>query len=234
MEIGPGHGEMTELLAERVRQVVALEIDGRLAERLKEKFGDRPAIEILRADVLATDLAGLCRRHARSQCFVFGNLPYYITSPILHHLFSYADCIQGMALLMQREVAERVAARAGSRAYGYLSILAQVHSQPRIKLGVPPGAFSPPPRVDSSLVEFRMASRFVSWSAGETRAFLDFVKRCFTQKRKNLRNNLARIYPHTGLEQALIREQVAPTARAEQLTLEQFAGLFRRLHEHCV
>ncbi len=233
VEIGPGHGEMTELLAQRARQVTALEIDAHLAETLQEKLGGRSDIEILRADILATDLATLCRRYARAQCFVFGNLPYYITSPILHHLFSFTPCIRGMALLMQHEVAERVVARPRARAYGYLSVLAQVHARPRITLDVPAGAFSPPPQVNSALVEFQMIPRFPGWTSGEIRAFLDFVKRCFTQKRKNLRNNLAGIYPRNSLEQALMRAQVPPTARAEQLTLEQFAGLFRSLHEHC-
>ncbi len=234
IEIGPGHGEITELLAERARQVTALEIDAHLAEKLREKLGDQRGIEVLRADVLATDLAGLCRRHGQTQCLVLGNLPYYITSPILHHLFSFAPCIRCMALLMQREVAERVVAHPRSRAYGYLSVLAQLHSQPRITMAVPPGAFSPPPQVNSALVTFRMGPRFASWTSVETRAFLDFVKRCFAQKRKNLRNNLAGIYPQNGLEQAFMREQVPPTTRAEQLTLEQFGGLFLRLHERCV
>ncbi|MBZ5562009.1 MAG: 16S rRNA (adenine(1518)-N(6)/adenine(1519)-N(6))-dimethyltransferase RsmA [Acidobacteriia bacterium] len=233
VEIGPGHGEMTELLAQRAPQVTALEIDAHLAELLQEEFGGRSGIEILQADILATDLGSLCRRHGRAQCFVFGNLPYYITSPILHHLFSFASCIRAMALLMQREVAERVVAQPGSRAYGYLSVLAQLHAQPRITLEVPPGAFSPPPQVDSALVDFRMVPRFVSWTTGEIRAFLDFVKRCFAQKRRNLRNNLAGIYARNGLEQALMREQVLPNARAEQLTLEQFGRLFRRLHVRC-
>ncbi len=234
IEIGPGHGEMTELLAERARQVTALEIDPRLVEKLEEKLRARAGVEILRADILAADLASLCRRHAQTQCLVLGNLPYYITSPILHHLFSFAPRIRRMALLMQREVAERVVAHPGSRAYGYLSVLAQLHSQPRIALAVPPGAFSPPPQVDSALVTFRMGPRFASWTSGETRAFLDFVKRCFAQKRKNLRNNLAGIYPQNTLEEALIGGQISPNARAEQLTLEQFGGLFLRLHERCV
>lgn len=231
VEIGPGHGEMTEMLAEHARHVVAIEIDARLAAKLRERLEGQASIEILQADVLAADLPDLCRRHASEQCFVFGNLPYYITSPILHRLFSFAASIRGMALLMQREVAERLVAQPGSRAYGYLTVLTRLYTEPRIALNVPPGAFSPPPKVDSALVEFRMIPQLAKWTHAESQAFLEFVKRCFAQKRKNLRNNLAMALPRDAVEQGLAYEQIPSTARAEQLTLEQFASLFRRLRE---
>ncbi len=231
VEIGPGHGEMTELLAKRARLVVAIEIDARLVATLREKLKQNAGIEILQADFLNTDLADLCRCHARPQCFVFGNLPYYITSPILHHLFSFAACIRGMALLMQREVAERLVAQPGRRAYGYLTVLTRFYTQPRIVLDAPPGAFSPPPKVDSALVEFRMVSKFANWTSAGTQPFLEFVQRCFAQKRKNLKNNLASTFPQTAIGQAMAKEEISLSARAEQLTVEQFAGLFRRLHE---
>jgi 16S rRNA (adenine1518-N6/adenine1519-N6)-dimethyltransferase len=231
IEIGPGHGEMTELLAQRAAQVVAIEIDERLAARLREKLSADVHIEILPADILATDLAALCRRYSKPRCFVFGNLPYYITSPILRHLFQSASSLRGMALLVQREVAERLTAQPGSRAYGYLTVLTQLHSQPRIALHVPPGAFSPPPKVRSALVDFRMVPRFAAWTTVETDKYLDFVQRCFAQKRRNLRNNLAGNFRRENVERALAEEGLPPTARAEQLTLEEFAGLFRRLRK---
>ena len=245
IEIGPGHGAMTELLAERAQQVAAIELDADLARNLKEKLQGRPRIEIIRADILSTDLAAICRRHRAEKCFVFGNLPYYITSPILHHLFTFWTWIRAMGLLVQREVAERITAAPGSRAYGYLSVLSQFYSEPRVVLGVPPGAFSPAPKVHSALVEFRMKSPdkieegfpTAPGQAGLTEIlhaqdegkFLDFVKRCFAQKRKNLLNNLAAAYSRQRVEQELARLALPSSIRAEQMTLEQLAALFRRL-----
>jgi len=229
IEIGPGRGAMTELLAVRARQVIAIEIDPTLVRELQGKFGSDSRITILQADILSVDLTGLCRRHAIERCFVFGNLPYYITSPILHRLWEFAPSIRAMGLLMQREVGERLTATPGSRSYGYLSILVQVYSQPRIALGVPPGAFSPAPKVQSALVDFRMAPKFQDWAPAERKQFLEFVKHCFAQKRKNILNNLAGIYTRGRVEQILAELALPRTIRAEQLTLEQFANLFRRL-----
>ena len=145
VEIGPGPGAITELLAERARYVVAVELDSVLAEQLRKKLGTGLSIEVLQADFLTLDLADLCRRKGTERCFVFGNLPYYITSPIIHRLFLFHDRIRAMALLVQHEVAERLVAGPGTREYGYLTVLTQFFSSPRILLSVPPGAFVPCP-----------------------------------------------------------------------------------------
>jgi 16S rRNA (adenine1518-N6/adenine1519-N6)-dimethyltransferase len=245
-EIGAGRGAMTYLLAERVRQVVALELDASLAGALKEKVIKEPRVEILKGDILSTDLAGLCGRHGTDKCFVFGNLPYYITSPIIHHLLGFAGSIRSMALLVQREVADRLTADPGSRAYGYLTVLTQLYSEPRMALAVPPGAFSPHPKVCSALVVFRMIFGFPDKpTVGEDHPiasrrgalpqfpdrekFLEFVKRCFAHKRKNLVNNLAGHYARGHVERSLSSLALPTTTRAEQLTLEQFAHLFLAL-----
>lgn len=227
IEIGAGRGAMTELLAKRAGRVVAIELDAALAAKLRLRA--QPQIEIVQADILATDLNAICERCQSEKCFVFGNLPYYITSPILHHLFSFSTRIRAMALLVQREVARRLAARPGTRDYGYLSVLAQLYSQPRLALGVPPGAFSPAPKVHSALVAFQMTPKFPHWRPENRIRFLDFVKRCFAQKRKNLLNNLSGIHLRQRVEQELARLALPATIRAEQLTLEQFASLFRSL-----
>jgi 16S rRNA (adenine1518-N6/adenine1519-N6)-dimethyltransferase len=239
IEIGPGRGAMTELLAERAGRVVAVELDALLAAKLAEKLKAKSQIKVLQADILKTDLAALCREHQAERCFVFGNLPYYITSPILRHLFGSWTCIRAMGLLVQREVAERLTATPGTRAYGYLTVFTQLYSVPRIVLSVPPGAFVPQPKVHSALVGFLMRSRLPeplrdathpseSSPGGEAR-FRGFVKRCFAQKRKKLMNNLAGTYSRARLDQALTALSLPATVRAEQLTLEQFASLFRRL-----
>jgi 16S rRNA (adenine1518-N6/adenine1519-N6)-dimethyltransferase len=229
LEIGPGRGAMTELLARRARRVVAVELDAALASQLAEKLQAQERIEIVPGDILATNLAALCRRYEVEKCFVFGNLPYAITSPILHHVLGQADSIRAMALLVQREVAERLTAAPGSRDYGYLSVFAQLHADPRIVLNVPPGAFSPPPKVQSALVDFTLRPRFPAWPAQERAPFLAFVKACFGQKRKTLLNNLAPQYGRARVLAALANLRVRPSTRAEELHIRQFAELCRSL-----
>jgi 16S rRNA (adenine1518-N6/adenine1519-N6)-dimethyltransferase len=226
-EIGPGRGAMTELLAARAQQVAAIELDRKLAKMLQQKFAHKPRIEVLEADILRTDLIALCRRYQREHCFVFGNVPYYITSPILHHLFDFAGSISGMGLVVQREVADRLTALPGMRHYGYLTVLTQLHTNPRIEFGIPPGAFSPSPKVDSALVTFEM--KRISIAAEERKALLEFVKLCFAHKRKNLLNNLAPVYPRQRVEKELTALRLPPTTRAEELALEQFEKLLARL-----
>jgi len=220
---------MTELLAARAQQVVAIEVDRELARMLQQKYSNKLGIEILEADILLSDLAALCRRFQREQCFVFGNLPYYITSPILHHLLDSAGSISGMGLVVQREVAERLSASPGSRHYGYLTVLTQLNTNPRIEFGIPAGAFSPPPKVDSALVTFQMKPEAVRLPVEERKALLDFVKLCFAHKRKNLLNNLAPVYARQRVESELAALGLPSTFRAEQLALKQFEELLARL-----
>src|SRR5262249_30281979 len=157
-----------------------IELDRELAASLSRRFGPEKRIEVVSGDILETDLADLCRRSGVERCFVFGNVPYYITSPILRHLFDSYRSVRGMALVLQREVAGRLVAVPGTRAYGYLSVLARTYSEPRLRLGIPPRAFSPPPEVDSALVDFRLGAKFPDRSPSAELAFLGFVKRCFT------------------------------------------------------
>ena len=229
IEIGPGRGAMTGLLAARTRRVIAIEIDRALAEGLREQFRQKSNVEIITADVLRVDLSALCRQEGVPQAYVFGNLPYYITSPILHHLFAQRESIRAMGLLMQREVAERLTAPPGSRDYGYLTVATQVCTQPEIALAVPPGAFSPPPKVQSALVTFRMRAKFESWPQTKYNDFLEFVKCCFAKKRKNLLNNLGGLYPRPEVTKVLESSGHPTTARAEQLSVEELAALFERL-----
>ena len=232
IEIGPGHGEMTQLLVGDNRRVIAIETDQRLAEGLKasrdtdpEKW---PRLEIVNADVLTANIGDL----AAGKIHIYGNLPYYITSPILHHLFRWASQIESIHVVIQLEVAERIAAHPGVRDYGYLSALCQFYAQPRIALRIPPGAFRPPPKVKSALVGMTLpgaqANLNITGEANE-KHFLDFVQTCFRQKRKTLRNNLLALAPDKKIHEALAATTLRPNARAEQLTLTQFAALFSQL-----
>ncbi len=156
IEIGPGHGEMTKLLAAKGRRLIAIEADTRLAANLQEVVraqpDEWPGVEIVSGDVLELDLAKL----ADSKFRVYGNLPYYITSPILHQLFGCATQIASIHVVMQLEVAERIVARPGRREYGYLSAACQFYTQPKLALKIPPGAFRPPPMVTSALVQMTL------------------------------------------------------------------------------
>ena len=229
IEIGPGRGAMTGLLAKSARNLVAIEIDRVLADQLQQAFALEPRVQILHQDVLKVDFAEICRQQGAAQCFVFGNLPYYITSPILRHLFAYRQCIRAMGLLIQREVADRLIAQPGTRDHGYLTVSTQLYSRPRLALAVPPGAFSPPPKVHSALVTLEMDSRFPSWGREKCDEFLEFAKHCFAQKRKNLLNNLGRVYNRDQVARALEVGGHSAKARAEELSLEELAGVFEYL-----
>lgn len=223
VEIGAGHGEMTKRLAERASKVFAIELDPRLARRLREVTEPSPNVEVVESDVMALDLAKLTGADRFS---VYGNLPYYITSPILHRLFQSADRIAAIHVVIQLEVAVRIVAPPRCRDYGYLSVVSQWFGRPEIAFRIPPGAFRPRPKVASALVSFRMPGARAQHRIDDEPAFLDFVKVCFAQKRKTLRNNLrARLGPHT--EEILRQAGLAAEARAEELSVPWFAALFQ-------
>jgi 16S rRNA (adenine1518-N6/adenine1519-N6)-dimethyltransferase len=232
IEIGPGRGAMTGLLAAECARLVAVELDAALAAELRAEFQNDPQVEILPADILQVDLPALLARRNSERCFVFGNLPYYITSPILQRMFAFHDAIRAMATLVQWEVAERLTARPGSRDYGYLSVLTQLYSSPRLALKVPPRSFSPPPQVMSALVVYRMSPRFPSWQAETQAAFLDFAKRCFASKRKNLANNLWGVRPKAELRSIIENLRLPPSVRAEEIPIEALAQLYEAVTAH--
>jgi 16S rRNA (adenine1518-N6/adenine1519-N6)-dimethyltransferase len=223
VEIGAGHGEMTTRLVRQASKVFAIELDPRLVRRLREVTAPCKNLEVVERDVMAVDFEKLTGGERFS---VYGNLPYYITSPILHRLFEHAERIAAIHIVIQFEVAERIVARPGRRDYGYLSVVSQWFGRPEIAFQIPPGAFRPPPKVASALVTFRMPGARVTHSVEDETAFLDFVKECFAQKRKTLRNNL-RARLGTRAEDVLREASLSSDVRAEQLTVSQFATLFQ-------
>jgi 16S rRNA (adenine1518-N6/adenine1519-N6)-dimethyltransferase len=222
VEIGAGHGEMTTRIAKRASEVFAIELDARLAGRLREVIAPCKNVEVVETDVMAVDFEKLTKGERFS---VYGNLPYYITSPILHRLFEHAERIAAIHIVIQFEVAERIAAQPGRRDYGYLSVVSQWFGRPEIAFRIPSEAFRPPPKVDSALVSFHMPGARANNSVVDENAFLDFVKECFAQKRKTLRNNL-RARLGTRAEEILREVGLSADARAEQLTIFQFVALF--------
>lgn len=229
IEIGPGHGEMTQFLAGQGRRVIAIEADPKLAEGLRARAdaepGQWPGVEVVSGDVLSADLGRL----AAGDFHVYGNLPYYITSPILRHLFRWAAQLHSIHIVIQLEVAQRLAADPGVRDYGYLSTLCQFYARPKIALRIPPGAFRPPPQVKSALLNMTLPGERANLNVRDEKLFLEFLQTCFGQKRKTLRNNLREIAGDKKIHEALATLGLRSDARAEQLTLAQFAALFAQL-----
>jgi 16S rRNA (adenine1518-N6/adenine1519-N6)-dimethyltransferase len=238
LEIGPGRGALTSLLARKARRVIAIEIDRVLAAQLRMNFSQEPNVEIIEGDVLAIDFHTLFgpkpgstrpgMNHEPEAVRVVGNLPYFITSDILLRLFEFRQYFEMIVLMVQREVADRLAAAPGRSDYGLLSATAQLYARVEKLFTLPPGAFSPPPKVESTVVRLRMAPKIDSLRVPEAK-FISFLKLSFGQKRKTLWNNLKSQYQPAVLRAAMERAGVKPTVRAEALSLEKSAALFRAL-----
>jgi 16S rRNA (adenine1518-N6/adenine1519-N6)-dimethyltransferase len=227
VEIGPGRGAITGALAAKASHLIAIEYDGELADALRAQFPvDR--VTVVQQDVLEFDFAAAAAQ-AGQKLRVAGNLPYYITSPILRKLGRSCAALESAVLMVQREVADRVTASAGSRDYGLLSLLVQANGTVEPLFTLPPEAFSPPPLVHSTVFRWRFAPRFNELGIDES-GFFRFAGQAFAQKRKTLVNNLraAGIAPATALA-ALEAAGIAPQARAESLQIESLAALARIL-----
>jgi 16S rRNA (adenine1518-N6/adenine1519-N6)-dimethyltransferase len=226
IEVGAGHGEMTEHLVSTGAPVYAIELDSLLIARLQRLAKKSPSLTIVPGDVLETDLAALA---AGRRIRLYGNLPYYITSPILHHFFTFADQIDEIHIVIQEEVAHRLAAKPQTRDYGYLSVITQLYTRPEFVLRIPRSAFSPPPEVGSALVTLRLPGERAKLGLRDEHAFLEFVKVCFSKKRKTLVNNLRSLASPETVREILAAQTLRPDARAEQLSVKQFAALYDSL-----
>ena len=238
LEIGPGRGAITDLLARRARRLIAVELDRVLSAQLRMKFSMHPNVEIIEADILTIELntvfglkpgmlhTGL--NFAPEPARVIGNLPYYITSDILLRLLEYHRYFSTIVIMVQKEVADRLAASTGTRDYGLLSATAQLYGRVEKLFTLPPAAFVPPPKVHSSVVRITIKPRMEALGVSDTE-FIAFLKLCFGQKRKTLWNNLKTRYDENILKAALAKSGVKPAVRAEALPLEKTAALFRAL-----
>ena len=226
VEIGPGRGALTDLLAERAGRVVAVEIDRALAALLRERYADRPNVTIVEQDVLEADLAAL----AGTPDFVLaGNVPYYITTPILFHALRPPRPVRAL-YLVQLEVAERLVAPPGSKTYGALTVNVRAVAQPELLFRVRAGAFSPPPKVESAVVRISPRDDPVV-RAEEEDSFRGFVQAAFALRRKQLRRVVRTIatLDAEAAEGALARAGVDPDARPETLAPSDFARLLREV-----
>lgn len=228
VEIGPGRGALTEGLAARCGRLLALEVDAALAAGLRERFARLPHVEIREADARHVPYGGLpaLRPDPAGRVLVVGNLPYSVGKPILMALVEAGPVIDEMALMLQREVAERVAAQPGGKTYGALSVLTQVAAEVRLAFTVPPGAFSPPPKVESAVLHLRV-HRAPPVPVADRARFAAVVRAAFNQRRKSLANALAAGLA-LGPERARRLLEAAgldPGRRAETLSLAEFARL---------
>ena len=238
VEIGPGDAALTELLARRAGRLIAVELDRVLAAQLRMRFTPMSNVEILEADILQVDLGTVLgstpgplrdlRPTGLFKARVVGNLPYYITSDILLKLFSAAGRIETMVLMVQKEVADRVAAPPGSRDYGLLSATAQMYGAVELLFELGPESFRPPPKVRSGVFRITMHPRFAELGVDES-GFLKFLKTLFAQKRKTISNNLKAAYTPKAAAAALAHAGIAASARAEAISLEATARLYREL-----
>ena len=238
LEIGPGQGALTRLLVKRARRLIAIELDRVLAAQLRMQFALAPNIEVIEGDILAIDFHSIFGpkpgnsrpglEHKPEPAHVVGNLPYFITSDILLRLFEFRQYFDTLVLMVQKEVADRMAEPPGGSEYGLLSATVQLYARVEKLFTLPPGAFSPPPKVHSTVVRLQLAPRIESLGVPEA-GFIRFLKQSFGQKRKTLWNNLKLDYDPKLLKAGLERAGIKPTVRAEALSLEKSADLYRAL-----
>jgi len=228
VEIGPGEGVLTFLLAERAGRLLALEVDEKLVEGLRSRLAALAHVEVREADARSFDYSTLTalRPSPEGRVVIVGNLPYSVSKPILERLVAARTAVSEMVVTLQKEVAERVAAGPGSKRYGALSVLTQLYCDVRLALAIPPGAFRPPPKVDSAVLHLRVLAG-PRVPVGDEARFHRLVKAAFGQRRKTLANALA---GGLGVSVATARQWLAaagidPGRRAETLSLEEFSRL---------
>jgi len=240
IEIGPGRGVLTDVLAPRVRRVIGIELDRVLAAQLRMRYATRTNVEILESDFVTAQFTSMVGRRPGplhdlrptqpETVDVVGNLPYYITTDIVLRILELHQNIERAVIMVQKEVADRIAAKAGSREYGLLSATAQLFARVDKLFTLPPEAFSPPPEVHSSAIRLTMAPRLQELQVEEG-PFIAFLKLAFAQKRKTLANNLRGQYDAAAIRAALKSAGVRSDVRAEAMSLEKTATVFRALRE---
>lgn len=223
IEIGPGRGSLTEILVPRVQRLVLIEYDRALAARLRDKYAGVPSVTVLEADVLTVNLGEAAAGAFR----LVGNVPYYITTPILFHALNRPRPERAV-YLVQREVAERMVAVPGSSDYGALSVNVQALATAKLMFRVAPGSFTPPPKVDSAVVRIEPRADPVIPAEGEV-VFRRFVLDAFGMRRKQLRRVIRSLWQISAdqADAVLGALGIDPTARPETLSAEQFASLVR-------
>ncbi|QQK78523.1 16S rRNA (adenine(1518)-N(6)/adenine(1519)-N(6))-dimethyltransferase RsmA [Salicibibacter cibi] len=230
IEVGAGIGALTEKFAKRAKKVVAFEIDQRLLPVLTDTLAPYDNIDIRHQDILKADLRELCETTLKDTRHIVaaGNLPYYVTTPILMAFLEQKLPIESLTVMIQKEVSERLAAVPGTKSYGSLSIAAQYYAEAEEIMTVSATVFMPRPNVDSTIIRFRLRNQ-PAVHVDDERLFFDVIRASFAQRRKTLANNLrhwlGKKGAHTDLHEAFHLADIDGKRRAETLTLAEFAGL---------
>jgi 16S rRNA (adenine1518-N6/adenine1519-N6)-dimethyltransferase len=240
IEIGPGRGVLTDVLVSRAKRVIGIELDRVLAAQLRMRYATKTNVEILESDFVAAEFTSMVGRRPGplhdlrptqpETVDVIGNLPYYVTSDIVLRILELHQNIERAVIMVQREVADRVSAAPGSRDYGLLSATTQLFARVDKLFTLPPEAFSPPPQVYSSVLRLTMAPRLQELRVEEG-PFIAFLKLAFAHKRKTLLNNLRGQYGDIAIRAALKSAGLRADARAEAVSLEKTAAVFRALRQ---
>lgn len=231
LEIGPGAGVMTEKIAEKAARLVAVEKDQRLVPLLKEKLSRFSHLQVIEGDFLELDLEKILTTSGGGKWKVIANLPYNIATEAVFRFLRASLHFSSLYLMVQKEVADRLTAGPGSKDYGILSIMTQIFSQNRTLLRLPPGAFTPPPKVHSALVEFQVAEA-PRYPIHHLTTFESVIQAAFAQRRKMILNSLRgalgvgwRGAPLVDWEGLLRQAEIPATTRAEQVPIEKFVAL---------
>lgn len=225
LEIGPGPGIMTEKIAERSKRLIAVEKDHHYAEDLKEKLKRFQNVVVVEGDFLSLNIE---KQLVSPEWKVIANLPYNIATAAIFHLLEVSSLFSSFYLMVQKEVAERLTAKPGSKNYGVLSIFSQLISKNRIVMRLPPGAFTPPPKVDSAVVEF-LIEETSTCDIHHLPTFEAVVHAAFNQRRKMLRNALLSRFSPAEVDSALEKTGISPTRRAEEIEIRRFVHLANSL-----
>ena len=240
VEIGPGRGMLTDQLVKRARRVIGIELDHVLAAQMRMRYATLQNIEVLESDFVTVEWVSMVGRRPGplhdlrptqpDTVDIIGNLPYYVTSDIVLRILDEHRNVGRAVIMVQREVADRISAEPGSRDYGLLSATAQLFARVENLFTLPPGAFDPPPKVHSSVLRLTMQPRMSELQV-EAEPFVEMLKLGFAQKRKTLVNNLKGRYDDKAVRAALKAADVRSDVRAEALSLEKMAALFRALQQ---
>jgi len=225
LEIGAGMGDLTEHLAATAKRVYALEVDRRLFPILEARLKTHSNCRVLKGDILEFDINKFLQDNQEKQKIkVIGNIPYYISSPIIEHLIQYRDNIDTVFMTVQKEFGRRVNASAGSKEYGSFSCFVQYYAQTRIIFEIKKGSFKPSPKVDSCFLSLEFREK-PPVAVKSEEMFFKLIRSAFNQRRKTLRNSLADFITLDSLEAFLDKEGIGRNARPEELTLDEFARL---------
>ncbi len=218
LEIGPGTGKITNLIKDKVKKLYLVELDNRLIPQLKELIKNNANVELFHQDILEFDLNKLPEKKIK----VFGNIPYYISSPIIEHVFNYKEKVETIFLTVQKEFGQRVVAQANTEHYGSFSCFVQYYSEPNSHFLIKRNSFYPAPKVDSVFLELKIRNK-PAVSVKNEELLFKLIRGSFQQRRKTIENSLKRLFPYVNAVELLTKLQINSKDRPENISLEQFA-----------